>query len=241
MKFAKMLFTVSVSICLLLGPMPRAMGRDEVPGRWSVTSKDQSTVSPMSRDEAPGSMIILYGTKKNANTSVPPPPMQNRSLRGSYFRGVQPQFMVTYHGFTEEARTAFQYAVDIWASLIRSPVPIRIDATFTDLGGYDEYETITLGSAYAGDWRLLVPINRWVADALADKLLRADQGNGEPDIVTEFNSNDEVSWYFGTDANTRSGKRDFVSVVLHEIGHGLGFSSFRRVKDNKGALRSRTV
>ena len=118
MKFAKVLFTVSFFISILLGPMPPAMSRDEVPGRRSVTSKDPSTVTPISRDEV-GPLIILYGTKENANTSVPPPPLQRLSQDGNYFLTEQPQFIVTYTGFTDEAGAAFQYAVDIWGSLIR--------------------------------------------------------------------------------------------------------------------------
>src|SRR5690625_6083781 len=31
-------------------------------------------------------------------------------------------------------------------------------------------------------------------------------------------------WYFGRDGNPPFGKIDFVTVVLHEIGHGIGFS-----------------
>ena len=52
---------------------------------------------------------------------------------------------------------------------------------------------------------------------------------GEQDIITSFNSHAAVDWYFGTDGNTPSRRRDFVSVVLHEIGHGLGFISFATV------------
>jgi hypothetical protein len=50
-------------------------------------------------------------------------------------------FVVTYIGFTEDAKKAFQHAVDIWAHIIESPVPIRVVAKFEALGAS------TLGSA----------------------------------------------------------------------------------------------
>ena len=224
MKFTKALFTVSLSICLLVVPILRAMSRAEVQGQSSSTSEDQSTVNPINRAKAPGPMMILYGTMENANTFVPPPPLLNLSQRGSDSRGAESQFIVTYSGFTDKAQAAFQYAVDIWDSLIRSPVPIRIDATFSDLGGYED-GSIILGGAQPAGWRGSASLGVWVADALADKRVGRDLGDGEPDIITSFNSHAAVDWYFGTDGDTRSGKQDFVSVVLHEIGHGLGFFS----------------
>ena len=226
MKLAKMLLTVFFSTYILLGLTPRAMSRDEVPGRRSVTSKDPSTVPPISRDEV-GPMITLYGTKENAKTRVPPPPLQKPSERSDYFRTEQPQFAVTYTGFTDEARAAFQYAVDIWDSLIRSPVPIKIDATFTDLGEHED-ERIILGAARPASWKSPGSLDLWFVDALADKRAGRDLTDGKPDIITRFNSHEDVSWYFGTDGNTPADKMDFVSAVLHEIGHGLGFSSFAR-------------
>ena len=42
------------------------------------------------------------------------------------------------------------------------------------------------------------------------------------DITATFSSS-ESDWYFGTDANPGFSQFDFVSVVLHELGHGLGF------------------
>ena len=54
------------------------------------------------------------------------------------------------------------------------------------------------------------------------RLRERDQGSGSDDIVAQFSSNFS-NWYFGTDGNPPSGKVDFVSVVLHELGHGLGF------------------
>ena len=222
-KFAKGLFTVSILIFFFLGLMPRAMSRAEVPGQSSGTSTDQSTVNPINRAKGQG-LIILYGTMGNANTFVPPPPLLNLSQRGSDSRGAPSQFIVTYRGFTPEAQAAFQYAVDIWDSLIRSPVPIRIEATFRNKGGYED-GFINLGSARPAGRRESASLGVWVTLALADKRVGRDLDRGEPDIITSFNSNSELGWYFGTDGNTPLGKQDFVSVVLHEIGHGLGFFS----------------
>ena len=230
MKFAKVLFTVSFSICMLLGLVFHAVCRDEVPGRGLGTPEDSSGVGATSTDEAPKPMIILYGTKKNAGTRIPPPPMQKLSEHSGYFKMAEPQFIVTYTGFTDEARTAFQYAVDIWDSLIRSPVPIRIDATFTDFRGYEDGRII-LGGARPAGWQSPTSLDIWFVDALADKRAGRDLEIGEPDIITRFNSHEDVNWYFGTDGDTPAGKMDFVSAVLHEIAHGLGFSSFAKEED----------
>ena len=230
MKFAKMLLTASLSICILLGLTPRAMSRDEVPGQRSGTS-DPSTINPTNRDKALEGLTILYGTNNNANTSVPPPPMQKLSQNGNYLTTEQSQFIVTYTGFTDEAKEAFQYAVDIWNSLIRSPVPIRIDTSFTDFGGYEDGRII-LGGARPAGWKSPRSLDLWFPEALADKRASRDLADDEPDIITRFNSHEDANWYFGIDGNTPSGKTDFVSTVLHEIAHGLGFTSFATVENS---------
>ena len=227
MEFAKVLLTIFFLIGILLGLTPRAISRDAVLGQQSGTSEDQSIVSLTSRDKALEGMIILYGTKRNANTSVPSPPLQQLSRSDSYFGTEEPQFRVTYTGFTDEAREAFQYAVDIWNSLIRSPVPIWIDATFTDFGGYED-GGIILGGAQPAAWKSPGALDLWFVDALADQRAGRDLADGKPDIITRFNSHADVNWYFGTDGNTPAGKMDFVSTVIHEIAHGLGFFSAAR-------------
>ena len=230
MKLAKILLTVSFSICILIGLTPRAMSRNAIPGQRSTTSEDPSTVNPTGRDRALDGMSILYGINKNANTSIPPPLTLKLFQHGNYLATGDPQFIVTYDGFTDEARAAFQYAVDIWNSLIRSPVPIRIDASFTDLGGFDG-ETIILGGARPAGWKSPGSLDLWFPEALADTRADRDLAAGEPDIITRFNSHEDANWYFGTDGNTPAGKTDFVSTVLHEIAHGLGFFSFASVEE----------
>ena len=54
------------------------------------------------------------------------------------------------------------------------------------------------------------------------------------EIQASFNSGFS-DWYKGTDGNVPNDKWDLESVVLHELGHGLGFySSFTVQSDNKG-------
>ncbi|MCK5378431.1 MAG: hypothetical protein KAJ78_03465 [Acidobacteria bacterium] len=139
-------------------------------------------------------------------------------------------FEVTYNGFSAEAQTAFQAAVDIWSQKITSPSVIRVEANWTPL------EEDVLGSAGANrNWRgLPSDPNTWYPDALVDALAGYDVGEGEFDIVASFNSEYD-RWYFGADGNTPITRTDLMSVVLHELCHGLGFSGSASVDEGLGS------
>ena len=239
MKYLKIIFTITFFAYIVLGTTFRAISLDKKTEQGSGSSTDQTTLTPMNRDNA-HPFTILYGTKENANTSIPPPQVLRRLRSENYLNTKQSQFIVTYTGFTDEAQVAFQYAVDIWDSLIRTPVPIRINATFVDLGGF-EGNSIILGGARPAALKSPGSLNLWFVDALADMRAGKDLKDGEPDIITKFNSNPEVNWYFGIDGNTPSGKMDFVTTVLHEIAHGLGFSSFARIENTSIDIFSLSV
>ncbi|MEM7802672.1 MAG: hypothetical protein AAF633_26005 [Chloroflexota bacterium] len=141
---------------------------------------------------------------------------------------------VIYNGsWTEEAITAFEFAVSIWEDRIFSDVTIVIDAEYSNLGGN------ILGAAgpfdffYTTGGTTFPQINTYYPAALADALAGTDVDPGNPDIVARFNS--EFDWYLGTDGNTPFNQVDFVSVVLHEIGHGLGFSGSMQTNGTLGA------
>src|SRR5690554_4830354 len=127
---------------------------------------------------------------------------------------------VVYDGFTPEAQNAFQAAVDIWSYSISSSVTIRVSASWEPL---DEG---VLGAA--GPYEIFGGFpnalnNDYYAGALADQIAGTDLSPGEVDIIAMFNS--DFDWYYGLDGAPTNNAFDLVSVVLHELGHGLGFVS----------------
>ena len=128
---------------------------------------------------------------------------------------------------------AFQHAANIWARLMVSPVEIRVDANFDPLTCTST--SATLGAAGARtvhrDFAGAPLANTWYPQALANSIAGADLSD-QSDIMARFNSaigttcSFPLVWYYGLDGNPPGGTLDFVSIVLHELGHGLGFQSF---------------
>jgi hypothetical protein len=133
----------------------------------------------------------------------------------------------------EQRFIAFQYAADIWAALISSPLEIRVGADFTALE-CDETSAV-LGAAgpntVHGNFAGVPLANTWYTQALANSLAAMDLDPDTDDVGAVFNSVIGTScpfptvWYYGLDANGPGGTIDFVTVVLHELAHGLGFLS----------------
>ncbi len=179
------------------------------------------TPAPRAR---PGPMDVLEADPRNLMYSYGP---TGNDLVAARNQGTNASasITVTYDaGFAAqpEAQAAFQAAVDIWSNVISSPAPIRIRAQFTTLGA------TTLGSAgptvtctATGG----IP-NTYYAAALADKIRGfaycANLGSETHEITANFNSSFS-NWDFGTSGTPISGRYNFLTVVMHEIGHGLGF------------------
>lgn len=161
-----------------------------------------------------------------------PPPVKFSKLKSGTTSG---NFNVTYENFPEEAKSAFQYAISIWESIITSPVQINIlakwetlDANMLALGKPTQFYKNFDGANVA---------NVYYPVALVEKLAEKEMnGADEPDIICSFNKG--MSWYFGTDGNTPSSKYDLTTAVLHEITHGLGFSGFFKVENESGFINN---
>src|SRR5215813_9388612 len=126
---------------------------------------------------------------------------------------------------------AFQRAADIWGARLASAVTIRVRAQFDPLTC--NATAAVLGSAgpvnFFRDFTGAPVANTWYPSALANALRGADLDPAD-DISATFNSNlgapgclTGSGWYYGLDASPPGNLIDFVSVLLHELGHGLGF------------------
>lgn len=149
---------------------------------------------------------------------VPPPAAF--SLKAEQL--VTADIQVNYIGssWTPEVTAAFEFAVSIWESLITSPVTIEVDADFAPLG-----PTVLGGAgpiAVAMDFDNAPQSSTWYPIATANKLADIDLDPFNADIQASFSSTFSA-WDFGTDGSTDGDKISFASVVLHELGHGLGF------------------
>ena len=169
----------------------------------------------------------IYLDPHDAFTRVVPEPRASLALEGAIeANAMLSTINVNYIGFGSNpaAQTAFQAAVDLWRTQVASNVPIVIDAQFMDLGSGGLLGMA--GSQAVKDFSGAPRAQTYYLLPLANKLAGTDLGpqfSTSSNITASFNSNPAVNWYFGTDGMVPSGKVDFESVVLHEIGHGLGF------------------
>lgn len=130
----------------------------------------------------------------------------------------------------QQRLNAFQYAANLIAQHINSSVEIKIDAQMNSLGGTTS--SATLGQAgpmsVVRDFTGAPLSNTYYPLALAETLYGGDL-NGGSDVVAEFNSDIDgatvlgsLSWYYGFNQGGGSNV-DYVTVIQHELIHGLGF------------------
>jgi hypothetical protein len=124
----------------------------------------------------------------------------------------------------------FQQAAAIWGAILPSTVTIRVQASFDPLTCSST--SGVLGSAGAQtvhrNFGGAEFANTWYPQSLANKEAGVDL-SGFDDIRARFNKDVDNSaclgttnWYYGYDGNEGSNV-DLLPVVLHELGHGLGF------------------
>ena len=128
----------------------------------------------------------------------------------------------------EQRRIVFQTAADAWGRILESPVPIVVEAGFADL-------TCMNGATVAGHAGALsvsnypgLPTTGKYPLALANRLMGRALYPDEPDIQASFNSGlmacMGIDWYYGLDGKEASNDLNLLSVVMHELTHGLGFA-----------------
>ncbi|MGY2131210.1 T9SS type A sorting domain-containing protein [Hymenobacter sp. HD11105] len=183
--------------------------------------------------------VICYARPENMHTYVAPPAQFLRPTGGRPTAD-QARIEVVYNGFPPDAQAALQRAIDIWQSLLFSPVVIRVNANWGPQGQG------VLASAGTTEVFRNIPgapkSDVWYPIALAEKI--TGQNLNAPtafDINATFNSS--INWYLGLDGRPAANQYDLVTIALHELGHGLGFQASATYTDPPpatGALGSLT-
>lgn len=130
---------------------------------------------------------------------------------------------------------AFTYAANLWGATLTSNQPIIVNAQFSALTCTDT--GAVLGSAGTTtifrDNPSFPRAGTWYPYALANKLAGVYLGTAN---AAQINANFNVNlgtpgcltgsfWYYGLDGNHGTNV-DFVAVLQHEMGHGVGFQTF---------------
>ncbi|MEP7379436.1 MAG: fibronectin type III domain-containing protein [Chloroflexota bacterium] len=173
----------------------------------------------------PGRQVIVRAGHTLITPKRIPAPLPARALNGQ-LPAATADIQVAYTGFSPDAQAAFDAAVAVWESLIISPKIIHVTAAWTPLG-----EGV-LGSAGPTNFYRLPAGDRWYPAALYEAICNCESLFAT-EIDADFNSA-FADWYLGTDGNAPADKYDFYSVVLHELGHGLGFVSSFVVSGSSG-------
>jgi hypothetical protein len=142
----------------------------------------------------------------------------------------------------QQRLNVFQEAAAVWGRILPSAVQIRVNATFDPLTCTSS--TAVLGTCGAAALSRNFPntefADTWYPMALANKISGTDLDPAGADMNARFNSNlgnsgclEGSFWYYGLDHKPGS-NIDLLVVMLHEMGHGLGFAT--QVNGTTGTL-----
>jgi hypothetical protein len=236
---AVLLATGLAAATLTVAPSASAAGSTSHPGWGSVhpgktvvthmrTSDGRRTVVPTvdrtGRALATGKPL----TKEAANQAALLARTQPKVVSGSVLSTWAVNYDTDFNA-NAPAKAAFQRAVDIWSHIVKSAVPIEVDASLTQFSDASQLGGAGPFGFVPDDNNVFYPV------ALANAIVGTDFDGANSDIEADFAKGN--LFYYGEDpagiatatctipgeTSHQGNCFDFESVVLHELGHGLGF------------------
>jgi hypothetical protein len=189
---------ISITVFLILFPVLSLKAQELIPNK-AVTG------------------VCYAGTR--VNRIYIPPPKSFRTKSDSKGGG---KITVIYSGFSSEPKASVEYAVQILESVLPSDLKMTVKASWSRISNSGVLGNSSI-TAFAAGWgidaiepEVFYPVT--IAEKIAGKGL-----NGDFEADVELVLNSSAKWYFGTDGKTPFDKYDLVTVVIHELCHGLGF------------------
>eukprot|EP01125_Pyxidicula_operculata_P003320 TRINITY_DN1390_c2_g1_i9.p1 TRINITY_DN1390_c2_g1~~TRINITY_DN1390_c2_g1_i9.p1 ORF type:complete len:589 (-),score=192.32 TRINITY_DN1390_c2_g1_i9:34-1800(-) len=119
---------------------------------------------------------------------------------------------INYGNLPTNFRPALQEAANYWTCLLQKSMEFSVQIDTADPN------VLAYAYSYAFDYS-----GRWTVQPLYEKILNTNI-TAYPDCFIVINSANS-NWYLGTDGNVPFSSYDLESVLLHEIGHCVGFVS----------------
>ncbi|MEM7798667.1 MAG: hypothetical protein AAF633_05710 [Chloroflexota bacterium] len=212
-----------LAIVIMLGASTLSAQEDPDPEPQVMPLADivnQPVVKTETGEYGPGFLIEEF-----IDEGLKPPLQAFNMLQTTDLQATVPtaNIVVTYSGsWPTEAQAAFEHALSIWERYVVSGPVINVQATWGPInsGSIGTAGAVNINANFNG----APQPNTWYSAALANALADEDLIPSNPEIAATFNSNFANSFYDGLDGNPAFNQIDFVTLVLHEVGHGLGFS-----------------
>ena len=174
----------------------------------------------------PAPWVYTYAGKQSQSIQKQPTaPVANLEKKSN--------FVVDFNTVPVMAKPAIQAAIDTWSENFASKVDVKVSISWARASNYGVLAAASSVSNFvfpeAPDKTL------YYASALANSIAGRDLDKNKPEMEITITST--APWYYGTDGNCPKNLYDLQSVILHEMGHGLGFISGSYYDEFSGAAR----
>ena len=164
---------------------------------------------------APAGWGYIYASGKTVSVqSTPRSPSANIEKKSN--------FIVNFNTVPTVARGAVQAAIDVWSENFSSTVPVNVNVSWGRASSYGILAAASAKNNFA-NFPNAPDKTLYYAAALANALAGKDIDPTAPELEITITS--DAPWYYGTDGKCPPKSYDLESVILHEMGHGLGFIS----------------
>lgn len=139
------------------------------------------------------------------------------------------QFYATAINMPDAAGKTILKALSIWNNHINTSIPIKIQIEWTAISGTSLAQTRP--TMYYKNFSNQVASATWYPVALAEKIAQREL-NDSDDYEMEITINQNANLILDYEEEIPNGKYDLLTIILHEIAHGLGFLSIAEKSDD---------